>query len=144
MSCSELQCVAVCCSVLQCVAVSWLATVLTEDRDDVKMFAEMFDGCVAVCCSVLQCGTLRRSSILPIAPVQPVPVKRTASRLFSQPRARRTMERASARNSVVCIPVAEAVVCVLAYTGSTSVRTKSSIPSSARPDACTQSQSEAC
>ena len=46
------------------------------------------------------------------------------------------MERASARKRVVCMPVADAVVCVLAYTGSTSARMKSSIPSSALPDAC--------
>ena len=39
MSCSELQCVAVCCSVLQCVAVCIAV-------------------CIAVCCSILQCITM--------------------------------------------------------------------------------------
>ena len=48
------------------------------------------------------------------APVHPVPVKMTVSFLLSPPTHLRTMPLASARNSVVCVPVADEVVCVLA------------------------------
>jgi len=50
VSCSELQCVAVCCSVLQCVTVCYSVLQCAALCRSVLQ-------CVAVCCSVLQCDT---------------------------------------------------------------------------------------
>ena len=43
--------------------------------------------------------------------------------------------RASSRSAVVCRPVADASVCVFAYSGSTRVRMASSMNDSERPEA---------
>ena len=71
---------------------------------------------------------------LSMAPVDPDPVKITIV-VSSPPTASRTIRRASSRSRVVCRPVPDDSVCVLAYRGSTSSATKRSMKSRARPDA---------
>ena len=71
---------------------------------------------------------------LSIAPVLPEPAKITATS-SSPPRAWWMIERASSRSRVVCSPVPLDSVWVLAYRGSTSLRTKSSTKPTARPEA---------
>lgn len=69
-----------------------------------------------------------------MAAVDPEPVKITACS-SSPPTASRTSWRASSRRRVVCRPVPDDSVWVLAYHGSTSWRMKSSMNDSARPEA---------
>jgi hypothetical protein len=73
---------------------------------------------------------IRRST----APVVPLPQNTTACSSVA-PTQRRTIARASSRNRVVCNPVPDDSVCVLAYSGSTASRTKSSMNDNERPDA---------
>jgi hypothetical protein len=71
---------------------------------------------------------------LSIAPVEPEPVKITACS-WLPPTASRMIARASSRSWVVCLPVPDDSVWVLAYQGSTSSRMKSSTNPSDRPEA---------
>ena len=85
-----------------------------------------------------RCGRGRarssRRTSLSIAPVVPEPQKMTTS--SSPPlTARWMMRRASSRSAVVWRPVAEASVCVFAYSGRTRSRMKSSMNDSERPEA---------
>ena len=73
-------------------------------------------------------------TILSMAPVAPDPQKMTACS-SDAPTQSRMMRRASSRKRVVCSPVPEDSVCVLAYRGSTASRMKSSMNDSERPDA---------
>ena len=71
---------------------------------------------------------------LSIAPVTPDPQKTTTS--SSPPLTDRWMiPRASSRSAVVWRPVADTSVCVLAYSGSTRSRMKSSMNESDLPEA---------
>ena len=71
---------------------------------------------------------------LSIAPVEPEPQNTTTS--SSPPlTARWITRRASSRSAVVCRPVADASVCVFAYSGRTRVRIVSSMNDSERPEA---------
>ncbi len=79
------------------------------------------------------CSPRMRSS-LSIAPVDPEPVKTTACS-SPPPTASRTSCLASSRRRVVCRPVPDDSVWVLAYQGRTSSRMKSSMNPSARPEA---------
>ena len=79
-----------------------------------------------------------RSSRMPIslftAAVAPEPQKMTRSSSVP-PTASRMIRRASSRSRLVCRPVPELSVWVLAYSGSTASRMKSSMKSIDRPDA---------
>ncbi len=77
---------------------------------------------------------LRISISLLIAPVAPEPQKITTSS-DEPPTERWMIRRASSRKRVVCRPVVEVSVWVLAYSGSTSSRMKSSMKPSERPEA---------
>ena len=68
------------------------------------------------------------------AAVAPEPTNTTASSALALTQ-RATIWRASSRKWVVWSPVAEASVCVLAYSGMTSSRMKSSMKPRLRPDA---------
>ena len=68
------------------------------------------------------------------AAVAPEPVKMTRSSGVPATLSR-MMRRASSRSRVVCRPVPELSVWVLAYRGRTASRMKSSMKSSDRPDA---------
>ena len=76
----------------------------------------------------------RRRTSLSIAPVAPEPQKITTSSAVPLT-ARWMTRRASSRSAVVCRPVADASVCVFAYSGSTRSRMKSSMNDSERPEA---------
>jgi hypothetical protein len=69
-----------------------------------------------------------------IAPVEPDPQNRTTSS-GPPPTAAWMTRRASSRRAVVWRPVADASVCVFAYSGSTRSRMWSSMNVSARPEA---------
>ncbi len=71
---------------------------------------------------------------LSIAPVIPDPQNNTACSSVA-PTQRRMIARASSRNRVVCNPVPDDSVWVLAYSGSTARAMKSSMKPTARPDA---------
>ena len=71
---------------------------------------------------------------LSIAAVLPEPQNTTTSSAVPLT-ARWTVRRASSRSAVVCRPVADASVCVLAYRGRTRVRIASSMNDSERPEA---------
>ena len=79
-----------------------------------------------------------RSSRIPMslltAAVAPEPQKMTRSSSVP-PTASRIIFRASSRSRVVCRPVPELSVCVLAYRGRTASRMKSSMKSSDRAEA---------
>jgi len=67
LSCSVLQCVAVCCSVLQCVAVcfgsvAWPNQCQLQHTLQLAVCCSVLQ-CVAVCCSVLQCVAVCCSQI---------------------------------------------------------------------------------
>ena len=76
----------------------------------------------------------RTRTSLSIAPVAPEPQKITTSSAVPFT-ARWMTRRASSRSAVVCRPVADASVCVFAYSGSTRSRMKSSMNDSERPEA---------
>jgi len=76
----------------------------------------------------------RMRTILSIALVAPDPVKITTV-CSSPPTASRMIARASSLSRVVCSPVPDDSVCVLAYRGSTSSLMKSSMKVTLRPDA---------
>ena len=88
------------------------------------------------------CSASRRSGIrspsarttLSIAAVAPEPQNSTTS-WSEPPTASCTIRRASSRRRIVWRPVADDSVCVFAYSGSTSLRMKSSMKLSDRPDA---------
>jgi len=71
---------------------------------------------------------------LTMAPVAPEPQKITTSS-SPPPTACLMIARASSRKRPVCRPVPEVSVCVLAYSGITSSRIKSSMKASDRPEA---------